>query len=123
MPDQMSVTFQEAAAPAPRCPECGGKQLLNHPAGLLVFAHDTMGGCILQDREDSRAVADKDRGAGFERPATDTERTLLAAAGYALPADGVTVVGWLSPGLRRRTWPAATTTTTTAQPDDGAGAA
>ena len=94
--------------PAPTCPECGGRQLLDHPAGL-VFAHDTMAGCTLQDAEDSRAVADLSlagaRGWPFEREATSAERTLLAAAGHELPDDALTVVDWLTKAVRRRRWP------------------
>jgi hypothetical protein len=48
----------------------------------------------------------------FERPATDTERTLLAALGYTVPTDLVTRVSFPSPLVRRRRWPALETTTT-----------
>ncbi|BBX33935.1 hypothetical protein MMAG44476_23127 [Mycolicibacterium mageritense DSM 44476 = CIP 104973] len=40
-----------------------------------------------------------------DRPATDTERALLAHLGYALPGELTTRVQWLSNGVRRRTWP------------------
>jgi len=98
MPDELTVAFQEAAT----CPECGGPLMLDHPAGL-VYRHHTMAGCSLQDAEDSRLVADKDRGDG-PRPTTPTERTLLAAAGITVADDALCLVEWLSPGVRRRTW-------------------
>ena len=47
----------------------------------------------------------------FERPATDTERTLLAALGYTVGADLITRVSFPSPLVRRRRWPALETTT------------
>ncbi len=89
-------------ASTPSCPECGGPHLSNHPAGPLVFRHDTLGGCSLQDAEDSRLVADQGRNG--ERPTTPAERTLLAAAGIAVADDATCLVQWLSPGVRRRTW-------------------
>lgn len=91
--------------PTPTCPECGGPQLVPHPAGL-VFRHDTLGGCTLQDAEDATQVADKERGGG-SRPTTPAERTLLAAAGITVADDAMCLVQWLSPGIRRRTWLAA----------------
>ncbi|QVI26174.1 hypothetical protein MN2019_17890 [Mycolicibacterium neoaurum] len=72
----------------------------------------------LQRLEDSRAVADRDyldspnrssfiKGWGtFDRPATDTERRLLAHIGFAdLPEQLATRVEFLTSGTRRRTWP------------------
>jgi hypothetical protein len=47
----------------------------------------------------------------FERPDTDTERTLLAALGYTLPAELVTRVSFPSALVRRRRWLALETTT------------
>lgn len=91
--------------PAASCPECAGPQLVGHPAGL-VYRHDTRGGCSLQRKEDARVVADQSLAWPYQRPATDTERVLLAAAGHVLPDDAVTQVTWLSAGVRRRTWPA-----------------
>ena len=41
----------------------------------------------------------------FTRPATDTERILLAHIGHTLPADLETTVCWLSVGVRNRRWP------------------
>ncbi len=76
----------------------------------------------LQDADDSRVVADL-RGWPFTREATNTERTLLGAAGYDLPPDSPTVVDWLTTAVRRRRWPAATVrvspATTTAPPTTG----
>jgi hypothetical protein len=83
------------------CPECGGPQLVPHPAGL-VYRHDTLAGCTLQDAEDSRLAADKGRDG--ERPTTATERVLRAAAGITVADDALCLVQWLSPGVRRRTW-------------------
>ncbi|MDX1890119.1 hypothetical protein [Mycolicibacterium sp. 050158] len=40
----------------------------------------------------------------FTRPATDAERTLLTALGYAVPADLATRVSFPSPLVRRRRW-------------------
>lgn len=85
----------------PTCPECGGPQLLGHPAGL-VYRHDTLGGCTLQAAEDARLVADQGRNG--PRPTTATEHVLLAAAGMQVADDALCLVEWLSPGIRRRTW-------------------
>jgi len=74
------------------------------PRGWLVFhwLPDD-----LQRAEDSTAVNDRDqmRPRGFERPATDTERTLLAHLGYQLPDELVTVVRYRTRGVRNRRWP------------------
>lgn len=85
----------------PTCPECSGPLLPGHPAGL-VYRHATLSGCSLQDAEDARLVADKER-AG-PRPTTPTERILLAAAGITVPEDGTCLVEWITPGCRRRTF-------------------
>ncbi|MCX6468090.1 MAG: hypothetical protein NTW76_02080 [Corynebacteriales bacterium] len=70
----------------------------------------------LQRAEDSTAVADKDRVRGMyrhTRPATTTERQLLAHLGYTVPTDLDTVVSWpVGAGVRRRTWPQLETETT-----------
>lgn len=39
------------------------------------------------------------------RPATDTERTLLAHLGYTLPDELFTAVTFLTTGVRNRRWP------------------
>lgn len=108
--------------PTGLCPECSGPNIPNHPGGWLYFKHKMT--CPLLVLEDTRAFADY-QGLGFppyvpsrapsvednpgrQRPVTLTERTLLAALGYELPDDAVTVVGWLTSGVRRREWPAAT---------------
>jgi hypothetical protein len=75
------------------------------PRGWLVFhwLPDD-----LQRAEDSTAVCDRDqmRPRGFERPATDTERQLLAHLGFELPAELTTVVRYRTRGVRNRRWPA-----------------
>jgi hypothetical protein len=40
----------------------------------------------------------------FERPATDTEKTLLTQLGYTVPVDLTTRVSFPSPLVRRRRW-------------------
>jgi hypothetical protein len=74
------------------------------PRGILVFhwLPDD-----LQRAEDSTAVTDRDamRPRGFQRPATDTERALLAHLGYTLPDELVTVVRYRTRGVRHRRWP------------------
>jgi hypothetical protein len=46
----------------------------------------------------------------FTRPASDTEKALLAALGYTIPDDLTTRVSFPSPLVRRRRWPALETT-------------
>jgi hypothetical protein len=46
------------------------------------------------------------RGQCFDRPATETERTLLAHLGFTLPDDLVTHVDRISTSVRQRRWPA-----------------
>lgn len=76
--------------------------------GVLVF--DGPLPPDVQNAEDSRADADF-RGRHWrssvttERPATATERALLAHLGYELPEVLHTRVQWLTDGVRRRTWP------------------
>jgi hypothetical protein len=76
------------------------------PRGVLVFhwLPDD-----LQNAEDSTAAADRERSNfqahGFERPATDAERTLLESLGYVLPAELKTFVRHHSRGVRYRGWP------------------
>ncbi|WP_347057269.1 hypothetical protein ABC795_11225 [Blastococcus sp. HT6-30] len=84
------------------CPECGGANIPNHPAGPIVFKHDTLAGCSLQAAEDARVVADQSLEG--DRPTTPTERLLLAAVGLTIADDATCLVEWLSPGVRRRTW-------------------
>ena len=103
MPD-LTPAFSDPTTP---CPECGGPLLRRHPAGM-VYRHNTLAGCSLQDAEDARLVAD--RGLHGWRPSTSTERTLLAAAGGTVASgktvvdDSTVLVEWPSPGLRRRSW-------------------
>lgn len=48
-------------------------------------------------------MADRDDGrAAFKRPATPTERTLLAAAGIDVPADLAAHITWLTSGICNR---------------------
>jgi hypothetical protein len=61
----------------------------------------------LQDAEDSRQAADfadprKPR--TFQRPASDTERQLLAHLGFDVPAQLNTTISWPSRSVRRRRW-------------------
>ncbi len=64
----------------------------------------------LQAAEDATAFADYERQKGGycrtnKRPATPTERKLLAHLGYTVPADLTTTVTYRSGGVRTRTWP------------------
>ena len=63
-----------------------------------------------QRAEDATAACDRERQRGFkprghERPATETERILLAHLGFELPEQLTTKVTWPSVSCRRRTWP------------------
>lgn len=60
----------------------------------------------VQHAEDATAFADHDRrrARGFERPATDTERILLAHLGYTVPADLTTLVTFKTRSVRNRRW-------------------
>ncbi|WP_156181025.1 hypothetical protein [Mycobacterium nebraskense] len=89
------------------------------PRGWLAFAAPLPD--ELQRAEDSTAHADFyaqgvqwryewDEGTGyqcdyFERPATDTEKTLLTMLGYTVPDDLTTKVSFPSVLVRRRRWP------------------
>lgn len=99
MPDDLIPAFSDPTPAA--CPECGGPQLVPHPAGL-VYRHATLSGCSLQDAEDARLAADQGRYG--PRPTTPTERILLAAAGITVPEDAQCLVEWITDGVRRRTW-------------------
>lgn len=58
-----------------------------------------------QSSEDATLASDRELSRGA-RPATKTERTLLAALGYDLPDEGLkTHVHWTTTGIRQRTWP------------------
>lgn len=102
-----------APTPVPVCSFCGGRQLVGHPAGLTVRHVDT---CARRTAEDARIAGDRDlretEGARFNRPATETELALLAelhAVTWPPPerptAVLMTRVEWITPGIRRRTWP------------------
>jgi hypothetical protein len=94
-------------------------QIPNDPRGWLTFSAPLPN--ELQNGEDSTAHHDfygceftwsseqTENGAWidyFERPATATERTLLAELGYTLPDELVTRVSFPSRLVRRRRWPA-----------------
>lgn len=87
------------------CPACAGPQMPHHPAGVLAIDHTNT--CTLRTFEDATQAADHDRDhyGRFSRPATPTEQVLLAALGYGLPPQLDTTVEYLTPGVRRRTWP------------------
>ena len=77
------------------------------PRGWLVF--ESLPNEI-QQLEDQRQAADHARCRHgvmfFARIATPTERYLLQHLGYELPETLHTRVTWITPGVRRRTWPA-----------------
>lgn len=77
------------------------------PRGILVFEWLSDG---LQNAEGSTLESDHSqrhwRGSVVrERPATETERLLLAHLGYVLPAQLTTRVQWTTAGVRNRRWP------------------
>lgn len=105
--------------PIATCPECGGQHIPDHPGGPLYFKHRLT--CLLLALEDTRQASDKE-GLGFPpytprkdpskqdnpgRPVTPTERLLLEHLGYTVPEDAICVVGWITPGVRSRTFPTA----------------
>ncbi len=81
------------------------------PRGILVFEHLPTD---LQRAEDSRLDADRThhhqtRTPSWNRPATDTERTLLTHLGYTMPTTELRcTVSFPAAGIRRRTFPNAT---------------
>ncbi|MCT1352232.1 hypothetical protein [Gordonia sp. p3-SID1431] len=95
------------------------------PRGVLAFDHLPDD---LQKAEDSTAVADRDtfpdrrRSGGLwlrpyvERPATDTERLLLAHLGYVVPEQLITRIR--NAGMRHRCWPQIPDTMPTEQGDN-----
>jgi len=90
--------------PYTTCPTCNGPQMTGHPGGILEIQHTAH--CALLTFEDATRAADYDRqGYGrFSRPATPAEVLLLTALGIEVPAQPITVVSHLSPGVRRRSW-------------------
>lgn len=88
------------------CPECGGRQLPDHPKGILTVDHNRET-CSIGKADDSTTEADQRRAAGwmgsFSRPITAAEDTLLAAVGV-VPTKPVTIVTPLTPSVLRRTW-------------------
>lgn len=91
-------------APITVCPSCGGPQMTDHPGGILEMQHTAH--CALLTFEDATRAADYDRQAygRFSRPATPAEVLLLTSFGFQAPAQPITVVSHLSPGVRRRCW-------------------
>ena len=84
-----------------------GEHKPDHWRGVLVFSHLPD---LVQRAEDATAYADHEKrhwrtSVTRTRPATPTERALLAHLGYTLPAELETRVQWLTNGVRRRTWP------------------
>ncbi|AYE95715.1 hypothetical protein C0J29_13780 [Mycobacterium paragordonae] len=83
-----------------------GVQIPDPYRGWLVFDHlpDE-----LQRAEDATLAHDNqdERNAArcYSRPATETERTLLAHLGWNLPDDLTTHVDRITPSVRRRRWP------------------
>lgn len=81
------------------CPECAGPQMVAHPAGILAIRHSNA--CQLRAAEDATAANDAQLGDRI-RPATPTERVLLGALGYLVPAETYTQVTPYTRGLRHR---------------------
>lgn len=79
------------------------------PRGWLTFGHLPR---ELRNAEDSTQAADHETsktmsgGSSWQRPATPTERVLLAHLGYEIPDELDTTVRYLTAGVRQRTWPA-----------------
>lgn len=90
------------------CPTCGGHEMPGHPCGWLAIDHLTS--CPLYEADDATRAADsfalRSR-RSFTRPATNTERTLLAGRGLTLPEALDTHVRGSS-AVPARTWPALT---------------
>jgi hypothetical protein len=83
------------------CPDCGGRRHLHHPAGPLVYDHTAS--CRAGAAEDGQRVADHgDWRSQWTRPATATERRLLASLGIPVPDDLETEV--TRSAIVRRDW-------------------
>lgn len=85
------------------CPECARKQV----PGAQLLRIDHTNECSIRAAEDSTAVADAERAAGypqFTRPATVAEQALLVANGF--PAPLTTAVQYPTGGsaVRVRSW-------------------
>ncbi|MGV0720560.1 hypothetical protein ABQF17_17945 [Mycolicibacterium elephantis] len=83
-----------------------GAQRPDDPRGWLVFEHlppaIDNAECATQENDyTSQHWLHHIR----ERPATDAERLLLQHLGYVLPAELTTVVTYLTPTVRNRSWP------------------
>lgn len=84
-----------------------GPQRINDRRGWLIF--DALPD-DLQRAEDTTQAADHARlrdgmAEVFHRPATTTERTLLAHLRHTVPEDLQTRVAWIANGVRNRRWP------------------
>lgn len=87
------------------CPSCGGQHLAGHPAGWLAWQHTTT--CELGQAEDATRHTDYLRTGGshgYQRPATDAERTLLVTLGHSPVEKQMTRVSPLVPSVIRRYW-------------------
>lgn len=94
----------------PTCPECGAAQFTDVNPDWWRCDHTST--CRIGASEDGRHVADAEQvapsGMGtFRRPTTDAERALLYRRGLAAPADSETVVDFVLPSVRIRTYPTA----------------
>lgn len=84
------------------CPQCSGPRFVGHPGGF-VWGHTNT--CPLRDAEDATAVNDHElTGYSRRRPATTTERALLAACGITGPDDAATTVQRVTGSILRRTF-------------------
>lgn len=84
-----------------------GEHKPDHRRGYLVFSRLSD---PVQRAEDSTAYADLENrrmraSIHRERPATATEKALLAYLGHTVPEDLETRVRWLTSGVRNRSWP------------------
>ena len=80
--------------------------MAGHPCGWLAIDH--LATCPLYEADDATRAADSfalRTRRGFTRPATNTERTLLAARGLVLP-DVLNTDVYGSPAVPTRAWPA-----------------
>ncbi len=88
-----------------QCPECGGTNMLDHPAGALAWRHATS--CPMLRCEDATRAADAESPLRWPtRPASVTERLLLATVlGHTMPSKLDTTLTSLTPSVVRRSWP------------------
>lgn len=85
-------------------PNAIGNRISDRHRGWLVFDHLPPD---LQRAEDATHYRDiHDERDCFNRPATDTERTLLAHLGFTVPEQLSTHIDHVTVGIVRRRWPA-----------------